>query len=108
MIAASNLTIGPTIIDGDKLEDDYVVREDGYGCGRIRLGFVAGPEQKWLRYINPPVGPTRNATADTLQQAKEQWKAAWASVRPSMTDAQVAYWHELEDGVRKRFGGSSN
>jgi hypothetical protein len=101
-----NLTIGPTIIGGETLTDDYTVREDGYGCGRVRLD--SGPNNKpfWGWWINPPVPVVGKTTgqATSRDQAMADFKAAWAIARPSLTDDDVRHWHELEDGVRERFG----
>lgn len=97
------LTIGPTIIGGEKLTDDYTVKEDGYGCGRIRLSMGPNARHFWHWVINPPVPikGNRDGQTNTLEQAQEQWKAAWASARPSLTDHDVQHWHQIADAARK-------
>lgn len=98
------LTIRPTKIGGEIIPDDYTVRDDGYGCGRIRRGFRAGAKPIWLWFINPPLPVKREGQADSLPAAKEQFKAAWAVIRPTLTPESVKHWHEVEDCVRERFG----
>jgi hypothetical protein len=100
------LTIGPTIIGGEIEPDDYHVKEDGYGCGRIRLATGTNARQSWQWHINPPV-PVRGQTtgqADSKEAAMEQFKAAWAAIRRTLTDHDIAHWHGHEDSVRRRFG----
>lgn len=100
------LTICKTEIGGDVLENDYVVKEDGYSCGRIRLGFLAGAKPVWLWNINPPLPITgdRTGQAESKEAAMEQFKTAWAAIRPTLTPERVKHWHELADSVRERFG----
>lgn len=100
------LTICNTEIGGDVLENDYVVKEDGYGCGRIRQALGLGASSHWEWHINPPVPVSgqRVGRADSFERAKDDFKAAWTSIRPTLTDKQIAHWHELADSVRERFG----
>ena len=103
----TTLTICKTEIGGEILENDYTVKEDGYGCGRIRLGFMAGAKPKWLWFVNPPlpVPAAYTGTAGSFEAAKAQFKVAWEDFRATLTPERVAHWHELEDSVRERFAG---
>jgi hypothetical protein len=98
-----SLTIGPTVIGGDVLENDYCVKEDGYGCGRIIRGFLAGNKPVWQWAVNPPipVPPAYTGTAETEEAAKEQFKAAWAKFRANLTPKSVKHWHQIEDAARR-------
>lgn len=97
------LTIGKTVIGGDVLENDYVVKEDGYSCGRIRLGVLTGSKPVWQFFVNPPLPVTAgyNGTAETLEDARDQFKASWARFRASLTDHDVQHWHHIADAAKR-------
>lgn len=73
-----NLTLRKTVIGGKTAHGDYVVLEDGKIIGRIMLGHGLYGTMRWTWNvtINDP-SRVANGTADTLDEAKAAFKAAW-------------------------------
>jgi hypothetical protein len=94
------LSLRPTVIAGDKLPNDYCVIHDGRSIGRIRLAEErASRNTIWCWHVNPPlpIPPWCNGSADCLESAKDQFKAAWERFYAGLTPADIAHWHRTED-----------
>lgn len=95
-----DLSLRPTLNAGDET-DDYCVIHDGRSVGRIRL---AGERSRqgvaaWEWRINPPlpIPPWCNGTADSLEAAKDAFRAAWERFYASLTPERIRRWHLIED-----------
>lgn len=97
------LTLRRTVIAGDVLENDYDVREYGRDIGRIRLGHGLRAEMHWFWTINIPlpIPSYCSGKADTLDEAKDQFRKAWETFRATLTDERVARWHHLQDAAAR-------
>lgn len=97
------LTLRRTVIAGDTLENDYDVREDGRDIGRIRLGAGLRAEMHWFWTINIPlpIPAYCSGKADTLDEAKDQFRKAWETFRATLTDERVERWHHLQDAAAR-------
>ncbi|EAQ35515.1 hypothetical protein NB311A_17104 [Nitrobacter sp. Nb-311A] len=98
-----DLLLHPTVIAGDKLKDDYCVIHDARSVGRIRLASErSGRGEMWEWHVNPPlpIPPWCNGTADSLETAKNRFRAAWEKFYASLTREQIARWHQTEDLVK--------
>ena len=94
------LSLRPTVIAGDKLPNDYCVIHDGRSIGRIRLAEErASRGTIWCWHVNPPlpIPPWCNGSADSLELAKDQFKAAWERFYASLTTERIRRWHLIED-----------
>lgn len=87
-----DLTLRPTVIAGDKLENDYCVIHDGRGVGRIRPARRAGITGHGLgleRNPSLPIPTWCNGSADSLEAAKDQFKAAWDRFYATLAPADI-------------------
>jgi hypothetical protein len=82
------LKLRPTVIGGDKLDNDFVVLFEGRSIGRVRqaserIGFNPG----WDWVINPPlpIPPWCVGSEDSLEQAKAAFRAAWERFYAALT-----------------------
>ena len=78
----------PTIIGGDNLGNDFVVLFEGRSIGRIRQAEErVGHNPGWDWAINPPlpIPPWGNGSADSLEQAKAAFRAAWERFYATLT-----------------------
>jgi hypothetical protein len=95
-----NLSLRPTIIAGEKRPNDYCVIHEGRGVGRIRLADEQSWQgTAWAWHINPPlpVPPWCNGSADSLEVAKDQFKAVWERFYATLTPDDIESWHRTED-----------
>jgi hypothetical protein len=95
-----DLLLRPTVIAGDKLPNDFCVIHEGRSVGRIRLAEEqASRGTIWCWHVNPPlpIPPWCNGSADCLETAKGQFKAAWERFYAGLTPADIARWHRTED-----------
>lgn len=98
-----DLLLHPTVIAGDKLRDDYCVIHEGRSVGRIRRADeLSWQGERWEWHVNPPlpIPPGCNGSAESLDHAKSQFKAAWERFYASLTREQIARWHQTEDLVK--------
>jgi hypothetical protein len=94
------LLLRPTVICGDKFEDDYCVIHEGRIVGRIMLATNRSWQGVvWEWHVNPPlpIPPWCRGSADSLETAKRKLKVAWERFYASRTPEQIAYWHRIED-----------
>jgi hypothetical protein len=98
-----DLTLRPTIIAGDKSPNDYCVIHEGRSVGRIRLADERSWQGiVWTWNVNPPlpIPSWCNGSADSLEGAKDEFKAAWERFYASLTPEDIASWHRTEDIAR--------
>jgi hypothetical protein len=95
-----DLLLRPTVLTGKKLEDDYCVIHDGRSVGRIRLASErSGHGVVWHWYVNPPlpIPPWCRGDAESLEDAKTKFKAAWERFYASLTPELIKHWHRTDD-----------
>jgi hypothetical protein len=53
----------------------------------------------WTWNVNPPlpIPPWCNGTADSLEAAKAEFKAAWERFYADLTPERIRRWHLIED-----------
>jgi hypothetical protein len=88
------LTLRATAIAGERVADDYAVIWRGMSVGRILLGSGAPhdrPQWIWSCHVHgrPQGGDDRGTGAD-LDDCKLKFKNAWARIRASLTDQDIA------------------
>jgi hypothetical protein len=94
-----DLTLRKTLIGGDTLHDDYYVIHDGRSIGRIHKTHGLNGSTVWSWHVNPPlpIPSWCNGSADSLELAKDQFKAAWERFYASLTTERIRRWHLIED-----------
>jgi hypothetical protein len=102
-----NLILRPTVIGGSKLANDYSVYFEDRPVGRIReaserIGFNPG----WTWAVNPslPIPTWAHGSEDSLEAAKEAFRAAWERFYAGLKPSDIEYWHDIVDAADKRFG----
>ena len=101
---ASDLSLRPTVIGGDHLDDDYQMIWDG-----IRSGASCSSR------AYPPAGRTGHGALSSrtsrssrglvsdLEECKRRFKIAWSAVHAQLTDADIRKAHEQAEDNRKRW-----
>jgi hypothetical protein len=88
------LTLRATAIAGQRCADDYAVIWRGMLVGRIMLGNRAPhdrPQWIWFCHVHGrPQGDDDRGNAANLVDAKARSKNAWARIRASLTDQDIA------------------
>jgi hypothetical protein len=95
-----NLLLRPTIVAGDKLENDYFVIHEGRSVGRIRLASEGSHKGVvWTWHVDLPLSIPSwcNGTADSLEEATAQFKAAWERFYAGLSPERGRRWHLIED-----------
>jgi hypothetical protein len=94
MSAPETLTLRATAIAGQRYADDYAVIWRGMSVGRILLGNGAPhdrPQWTWFCHVHGrPQGSDDRGSAGDLIDAKAKFKEAWARIRASLTDQDIA------------------
>ncbi len=94
MPAPETLTLRATAIAGQRYADDYAVIWRGMSVGRIMLGNGAPhdrPQWIWSCHVHGrPQGGDDRGNAANLVDAKARFKNAWARIRASLTDQDIA------------------
>ena len=94
MSAPETLTLRATAIAGQRYADDYAVIWRGMSVGRIMLGNGAPhdrPQWTWSCHVHGrPQGGDDRGSAGDLVDAKAKFKEAWARIRASLTDQDIA------------------
>jgi hypothetical protein len=94
MPAPETLTMRQTVIAGKRYADDYAVIWRGMSVGRILLGNGAPhdrPQWTWFCHVHGrPQGSDDRGSAGDLIDAKAKSKEAWARIRASLTDQDIA------------------
>jgi hypothetical protein len=101
---AMTITLTPTVIAGDRLADDYVVRDDGRDIGRIRKTTLSNNREVWDWMINIPlpIPAWCHGSKPKLDEAKDAFKAACGKFRASLTDHNAKHWHHHDDASDER------
>ena len=92
------------VIGGEKLDNDFVVLFEGRSVGRIRQADERiGHNPGWDWAINPPLPilPRGNGSADSLEQTKAEFRAAWARFYATLTPESIAHWHHIQDAAKR-------
>jgi hypothetical protein len=88
------LTLRVTVIAGERCADDYVVIWRDMSVGRIKQahGMPHGsPQWTWSCHVHGrPQGSDERGSGADLDDAKAQFRAAWARIRASLTDQDIA------------------
>ena len=82
----------PTVLTGEKLKDDYCVFHEGWCVGRIMLARERSWQgDAWEWHVNPPlpIPPWCNGSAESLEEAKAEFRAAWERFYASLTPKQI-------------------
>lgn len=101
-----DLFLRPTVIAGDKLENDFVVIHEGRAVGRIRLATERTslqPGWDWHITVPLPVHPWCNGTADDLDSAKARFREAWEQFYGTLDAKSIELWHHTQDASKRRF-----
>jgi len=89
-----SLTMRATVIAGQRYADDYAVIWRGMWIGRILRGAGAPhgtPPWSWSCHLpGRPQGNDDRGNAVDLDDAKQQFKAAWARIRAGLSEADIA------------------
>lgn len=92
---ARSFFIRPTVIAGNTLPDDYIVRQDFRDIGRIRFApELSSLSAVWDWKVTIPV-PTPSwcgGIANSLDEAKAAFNAAWLRFRPTLTEHDIRSW----------------
>ncbi len=98
------LTLRKTVIGGETAPDDYVVIWDELPIGRIFKSVGVGGNQIWSWSAGLPNVPQRSnhrGRADSLEQAKVQFRTAWAEIKEDVSYDQIKEAREMA-GDRSR------
>lgn len=94
-MAEHKLTLRPTVIGGDKIDNDFCVIREGRSIGRIReatenSGFNPG----WTWAVNPPlpIPVWAHGQEPSLELAKEAFLVAWERFYDALTPEDIEYW----------------
>jgi hypothetical protein len=98
----TDLVLSPTVIAGERLQDDYCVKHAGRSVGRIRRADERTGRWDWV--INPPLPiPTWGVgRADSLEAAKAAFRSAWTQFYEQLKPLDVAHWHHHQDAAEER------
>jgi hypothetical protein len=95
----------PTVIGGEAIRNDYIVRFEARSIGRIRQATErAGFHPCWTWAINPPLPiPTwGTGQATSLEGAKASFRQAWERFYGSLTPHDIQHWHHHQDAGDSR------
>jgi hypothetical protein len=101
MTSPEALTLRVTMIAGERCADDFVVIWRGMSIARIKqaTGTPHGaPQWTWSCHLHgrPQASDERGNGAD-LDDAKAQLRTAWARIRASLTDQDIADAHRIAE-----------
>jgi hypothetical protein len=88
------LTLRPTVIAGHRCEDDFVVIWRGMSSG------APHDTAQWTwscRLHGRPQGSDERGSGADLDDAKAQFRIAWAQIRASLTDQDIASAHRIAE-----------
>ncbi|UGY23220.1 hypothetical protein HU675_0035475 [Bradyrhizobium septentrionale] len=92
------LFLRPTVIAGDKLENDFAVIHQGRTVGRIRLATERSPVF-WTYAITVPlpVPPDSSGGAADLEDAKSRFRDAWERLYCGLDRKSIELWHHTQE-----------
>jgi hypothetical protein len=84
-LGAKSIVVSSNVA-GDKLKDDYCVIHEGRSVGRIRLADERSwQDAVWTWNVNVALPSWCNGSTDSLEAAKDEFKAAWGQFYASLT-----------------------
>jgi hypothetical protein len=96
-----SLTLRAAVIAGQRYADDFTVIWRGMSIGRIMRGAGAPsgkPQWSWSCHLHGrPQGSDERGTGVDLDDAKAKFKDAWARIRASLTEAEIAHAHRVAE-----------
>lgn len=106
MLPADKLALRPTVIAGERGEDDYVIIWDGLSIGRIlkQPGVPHGrPNWSWGVHFphNPQLDAHRGLCSD-LEECKRRFKVAWSAIHRDLSERDVTRAHEQAAAIADR------
>lgn len=99
------LALRPTIIGGDKIEDDFIVMREGRQIGRIRLATERSghnPGWDWGITVPLPIQPYGHGSSNSLDQAKAAFRRAWERFYATLGKDDIEHWHHHQDAATNR------
>lgn len=101
------LALRPTVIAGDRLEDDWQVIWDGIPIGRIlkQPGVPPGrPNWSWgVIFPHQPQQPFERGLESDIEECKRHFKVAWTALHKRLTEADIAAARQQAVDNRKRW-----
>lgn len=101
---ASRLTLRPTVIVDDRLEDDYEVMWSGLAVGRLYLtSHMPPPDARWSvtgsLYGHSATLATLGAD---LEDAKRLFREWWDALEPTLTPEDIAKARRVTAEIEER------
>jgi hypothetical protein len=104
------LSLRPTVIAGDRLDNDYQIIWRGMSVGRIQQqpGIPVGrPNWSWgVAFPGQPQPPGHRGLCSDLEECKRRVKVVWSGVRHALTEADIQNGREVvaaSNALRKRW-----
>jgi hypothetical protein len=99
-----NLSLRPTIIASDKLENDFVVMQEERYVGRIRLApeRTHNPGWDWGITVPLPAPSWTHGSEDRLEEAKSAFREAWNLFYAGLTPDDIEHWHHHQEAAAER------
>jgi hypothetical protein len=94
----SNLKLRPTIIGGERGEDDFIVLRQDRPVGRIRRAHERighNPGWDWTITIPLPMPAWTHGSSDSFDQAKIAFRSALDRFLSGLTEHDIAHWHHV-------------
>ena len=85
--------------------NDYVVLDDGYPIGRIRLGAELHGEV-WYWNVTIPVPGCGHGSGASLEEAISAIKGSWIKLKAELGPKRLAAALEIAETTRERLGGT--
>ena len=92
---SETVAVCPTVIDGQRQEDDYEVTWRGLPIGRI-IKLPNDPHWWWgCNVYGQPVAPNDRGPGINFKDCKVRFKIAWTRIRAQLTEEgiSIAAWH---------------
>lgn len=93
MTAPETLTMRPTVIGGERCQDDYEVLWRGMSIGRIRRADASSQSELWAWTCwlgGRPCKADEAGGGASLDEAKAQFRKAWQRIRAEINEADIA------------------
>jgi hypothetical protein len=94
------IALRATVIAGKRYEDDFTVIWRGLSIGRIMKSSGVPshiPQWSWTCYVHGKPGAGGNGTGVDLDGCKQHFKTAWARIRGSFSDDDIARAHRYAE-----------
>jgi hypothetical protein len=107
MADPDQLFLRPTVIGGDRLENDFVVIWDGISIGRILLqtGVPSGrPNWSWsLAFPHKPQDHAHRGLCSDRAECQRRFKVAWKAVHARLSPFDIEAARRQQVDTRKRW-----